>query len=913
MTDRTVAVKLSLQVSQYLDGMEKARKKTAETGTEAEKLTQKKDAFDLLGRTALTMGAGIAAGVALAIAKYAEFDQAMSNVQAATHASAADQKLLGDAAIAAGASTVFSATESANAIEELSKAGLSTADILGGALAGSLDLASAGQLGVARAAEIASTTLQQFKLDGNQAGHVADVLAAGAGKAMGSVEDLANGLKFVGPVANSMGISLEETTGVLALFAQQGIIGEQAGTGLRGVLSSLTAPSKQAALEIEGLGLKLYDSEGKFLGMQNAAEQLNGAYGTMNDEARNASMGIIFGRETITAATTLYQAGAKGVAEWTDAVDDSGYASETARARLDNLKGDVEALGGAFDTALISSGAAGNDVLRNMTQSLTNLLDLYNDAPEPVKAAALATGVLAASALLAGGAFFLGAPKAAQFNAAIATMGPNAQKAGAALTASAGPIGLAFAAAGIAIALFAGQQAEAKARTQAFSDTLDKQTGKLTDSTRELAVAGLATKDSFLWMESDSAYDAAKKLGIGLDLVTEAALGNGPAMEELNVALKVGENGSAKLAEQMDKTGLSAYEYGIAADAVNLAVSGTSGSLEEAIRVTQQKSSVDEEAQLAAEGQTAALESLKGKSDETNTSIEDLAETIRGFGSASLSARDASRNYEEAIDALTASVVENGTSLDIAEASGRANQAALDALAKASLETAAATYEQTGSQEQANAEIARGREELIKQLGQFGITGDAANAYADELGLIPGNVDTAVNVHADEAKAKIDEFVRKLNNIPGYREVVINQVVKQTGAAHGQVGAAYNAEGGTIVGPGTGTSDSILSWVSNGEEITRAIMAEKHRPLLKAINADRVDEYFRSAPRHATGGTVGYRTPVQYASPAGYSNSITTITGDTLQATFQLAPLPGRPISEQVFEAARRMKIRRNS
>ena len=243
MAERVVSVTLRAQVADYLAGMEKARKATSETGSEAEKLAQKKEAFDLLGKASLAIGVAAAAGVALAVAKYAEFDQAMSNVNAAVQGTAEEQRKLSEAALEAGASTVFSATESANAIEELAKAGISTSDILGGALAGSLDLASAGQLGVARAAEISATALQQFKLEGSEAGHVADVLAAGAGKAMGSVEDLANGLKFVGPVAASMGVSLEETTGVLALFAQQGIIGEQAGTGLRGVLASLTAPS----------------------------------------------------------------------------------------------------------------------------------------------------------------------------------------------------------------------------------------------------------------------------------------------------------------------------------------------------------------------------------------------------------------------------------------------------------------------------------------------------------------------------------------------------------------------------------------------------------------------------------------------------------------------------------------------
>src|SRR5690606_17003244 len=156
-----------------------------------------------------------------------------------------------DAALEAGGATVFTATESANAIEELGKAGVETADILGGGLAGSLDLAASAQLGVARAAEITGITLKQFKLDGTEAGRVADVLSAGANKAVGSVEDLANGLKFVGPQAAAVGVSLEDTVATLALFADQGIIGEQAGSALRGMLASLTAPSRQAQAALD--------------------------------------------------------------------------------------------------------------------------------------------------------------------------------------------------------------------------------------------------------------------------------------------------------------------------------------------------------------------------------------------------------------------------------------------------------------------------------------------------------------------------------------------------------------------------------------------------------------------------------------------------------------------------------------
>lgn len=851
MADRTVSVTLRAQVSQYLAEMKKASDSTRQMGSEAEKLAQKKEAFDLLGKSSLALGVAAAAGVALAVAKYAEFDKAMSNVQAATQGSAADQKALSDAALEAGASTVFSATESANAIEELAKAGISTSDILGGALTGSLDLASAGQLGVARAAEISATALQQYNLEGSEAGHVSDVLAAGAGKAMGSVEDLANGLKFVGPVANAMGVSLEQTTGVLALFAQQGIIGEQAGTSLRGVLASLTSPSSLARKEIEKLGITLYDSEGGFLGLENAAGELSKAYSGMDDASRDASMGIIFGRETITAATTLYQAGAEGVAEWTSAVDDSGYAAQVARDRLDNLAGDVEALGGAFDTALIQTGAAGNDVLRTMVQTLTDVVDLYNQAPDPVKATALAAGGLAAAVGLASGAFFLGAPRVAAFNTALATMGPNAQKAGAALTASAGPVGVVLAAAGVALALYAGEQANAKARTDAFTETLDKQNAALTDSTEDLVRANLAAEDSFLWMSRGSAFDAAEKLGISLDDVTEAALGNEDALKRVHAAYDEINTGNV---EQADA-------YKILLNAID----AQSSSLTEAQRKTLQMNEAQTDSVDATEESSRALEVLQGKAEDTGDSVDDLAEAIRGFADTTLSARDAARALEESYDTLSASIKENGTSLDITSEAGRANEAAIDGIAQAAQEAAAATLEQTGSQAKANEVMKAGRTRLIEMLGQFGITGAAAEAYADELGLIPDNVYTAAKITgAAEAKAILDNLAKN-------RTAIIEAQIRQTGAARGEVRAAY-ATGGTVTGPGTGTSDSILSWVSNGEEITRAAMAEKYRPLLKAINSDRVTSYLSSS-RFADGGTVGYAARPQYASSFGGGSS----------------------------------------
>ena len=760
MANRTTKVTLMAEVSQYLEGMERAARATRETGTEAEKLAQKRQAMEGLGRGALVFGALAAAGVALAVAKFAEFDQAMSNVNAVTQETAANQALLRDAALEAGGRTVYTATEAANAIEELGKAGLATADILGGGLDGALDLAASGQLEVARAAEITATTLKQYNLAGDQAGRVADVLSAGAGKALGSVEDLAQGLKFVGPVAQAMGISLEETTATLALFADQGIVGEQAGTSLRGMLSSLTSPSKQARAEIDELGITLYDASGTFLGLENAAGELNKAYGEMDGASRDASLGILFGNQQLTAANVLASKGADAVAEYTEAVNESGYAARVAADRLDNLAGDVEKLGGAFDTALIKSGSGANDTLRTMVQTATFLVDGFGDLPQPVLDASLAIGAVAAAVALTTGVIGTGLPKFMEFRTHLSTLGISGGKAALGIGLVGGAVGVAV----IAISAFAQSQAEAKARTDALADSLDQSTGAFTEYTRDLVKDSLAARDTFMGIDSglDSAYEAAEKLGLSLETVTDATMGNAEAYEVVKDALNqynlVGEDRDAIL----KKLGLSENEYYAAQGQLRDGIVRTMTELGGSIEVTKQKIAADKTAAAAAKEQADALAVLEGRAVDTNDAIDGLADTIRGFGAATLDVRSAEREFQSAIDDATASLVENGATLDVNTDIGRENEAALDAIAEAAKDVAAATYDRTGSEEEAAAAVQRGRDALIEQLAQFGITGDAANAYADELGLIPGNVYTAVELDTSTALGRLRGFVAEL-------------------------------------------------------------------------------------------------------------------------------------------------------
>lgn len=372
---------------------------------------KRNEALGTLAPAVAVAGGAMTAGFGKVLSTYANFDQAMSQVKAFTQESSSNMGLLREAAIQAGGDTAYSAEEAAQAINELAKAGVSTQDVLGGGLTGAMSLAAAGELEVAKAAEIAAATLVQFKLKGDQIPHLADLLAAGAGKAQGSVEDLGTALNQSGLVAAATGLNIEETTGTLAAFASNGLLGSDAGTSFKTMLQRLTPTSKEAKAEMERLGISAYDAEGKFIGMANFAGVLKDGMTELNDEQRMTSMGIIFGSDAVRAANVLYEQGAEGIAEWTDKVNDAGYAAKTAADLQDNLAGDLEKLGGSIDTVFLKSGSGMNEVLREMVQGLEDVVDWLGSLDPKVLSTLGVLGGFAGVGLLAAGAFMLIVPK----------------------------------------------------------------------------------------------------------------------------------------------------------------------------------------------------------------------------------------------------------------------------------------------------------------------------------------------------------------------------------------------------------------------------------------------------------------------------------------------------------------------
>jgi TP901 family phage tail tape measure protein len=182
----------------------------------------------------------------------------MSGVEAVTGATAAQMAELNKVARELGATTEWSASQAADGMKYLGMAGFETNEILD-AMPGMLDLATAGQLDLARAADIASNVLTGFGLEAKDVTRVGDVLAKAAASANTNVEQLGYAMSYVAPVASGLGMSLEEASAAVAIFSNAGIQGERAGTTLRQVLAQLSGPSEEAQKKLQELGISAED------------------------------------------------------------------------------------------------------------------------------------------------------------------------------------------------------------------------------------------------------------------------------------------------------------------------------------------------------------------------------------------------------------------------------------------------------------------------------------------------------------------------------------------------------------------------------------------------------------------------------------------------------------------------------
>lgn len=295
-----------------------------------------------------------------------DFDRVANKLQGVTRASAADMDRFRSVAKALGNDLTLpgvSAKDALDAMLELSKGGLGQQDVLK-SVRGTLLLSTAAGISPTEAAQSQASVLQAFNLDPSQADRVADLLTAVQQAAPGEIPDFALALQQAGTVAHGFGISIEDTLATLGMFAKAGVVGSDAGTSFKTLLTHLANPSSESQEAIADLGLQLTDTQGNFIGMRNLIQQLGAAGARMRPDQFQADVAQLFGTDAIRGAMIAKDAGLKMFDQVMAEFARGGQAQQMGAAMMQGMPGIVEKVKNSIDSIklslseLFSSGGA---------------------------------------------------------------------------------------------------------------------------------------------------------------------------------------------------------------------------------------------------------------------------------------------------------------------------------------------------------------------------------------------------------------------------------------------------------------------------------------------------------------------------------------------------------------------------
>jgi TP901 family phage tail tape measure protein len=387
-------------VSQNLDGVRAAAKRTSDrfailqANTEGFRNAMSKAGAGLKS-VGTTMIAGVTAPIALAgvslIKTAATFEKQMNKVRAVANPTEEGFKKLREQAKQLGADTKFSAMQAAEAMSFLGMAGFDTTKIMG-AMPGVLDLAAASNMDLGRTADIVSATLNQFKLPATEAIKVADVLTRVTVGAAVDMEDLAEAMKYAGPVAKQFGMSLEDTAASAGLLGNLGIKGSQAGVSLKNMIMTFSAPTGATIKALKRLNLTVADSKGNLRGFASIMQDLGGKLGKLSQKDKMQALNDLFGQIAIAGGGALTDMAKAGELEkFIKTMGDVNItAKKVASIMNEGAAGAMDEFSSAVENLGITIGDSG--VLQSFTdivKGVTNWIrDLATASPATMRWAA---------------------------------------------------------------------------------------------------------------------------------------------------------------------------------------------------------------------------------------------------------------------------------------------------------------------------------------------------------------------------------------------------------------------------------------------------------------------------------------------------------------------------------------------
>lgn len=366
----SINLRFFANIAPLVGGLNKAERSLDQTGKK----------FESVGRSLTkSISVPMAAIGTLSVAVFSGFEAKMSEVKAISGATADQFQKLRANAEQLGASTIFTAKDVAQLQVEFAKLGF-TADEITKVTEATLYLAQASGTDLARAAEVAGATLRGFGLDASETNRVTDVMALSFSRSALDMEKFAESMKYVAPIANAAGVSLEETTALLGVLANAGISGSQAGTSLRRILTDLGSESGTTSEKIQKLAAR-------GISMENA----------MDDVGRSAQSALLVLQKNVDTIPSL-----------TNQFDNaSGSAKGMAEIMGDNLQGSMKAFESASEGALIQIGELVSVAFRPLVDMATAAITAFNNMNPTIKKIvvgfAMATATIGPAILAIGG------------------------------------------------------------------------------------------------------------------------------------------------------------------------------------------------------------------------------------------------------------------------------------------------------------------------------------------------------------------------------------------------------------------------------------------------------------------------------------------------------------------------------
>lgn len=337
------------------------------------------------GKAVTAVGSALKSVTTSAVSAGMSFENAMSSVAAISGATGTNFESLSKKAKEMGASTKYTATEAANAMEYMAMAGWKTADMLSG-IDGIMNLAAASGSDLARTSDIVTDALTAFGKQAKDSGEFADVLAAASANANTNVDLMGETFKYVGSVAGAMGYSIQDISLATGLMANSSIKGSAAGTALRSTITRMAKPTEESSMAMSVLGLSLTDTNGNMKSFGEVMKDMRKGMQGMTEDEKASYAAMLGGQEAMSGLLAIANASDEDFNKLSDAINNAaGSAEKMAGIKMDNLQGAVDELKSGMEGLGITAFEQASESLKGFVENATSVVNNLNQKLSDVK------------------------------------------------------------------------------------------------------------------------------------------------------------------------------------------------------------------------------------------------------------------------------------------------------------------------------------------------------------------------------------------------------------------------------------------------------------------------------------------------------------------------------------------------